>query len=111
MKPITNFSNFEALDVRVGRVVQVEEAATRKPTYRITVDFGPEIGHKISCGAYRSYTKEELLGKQVVAIVNFGPKRMGPEVSDVLILGVPDEHGQTVYLTTASEVPLGVAVF
>ena len=90
MKPVLSFSNFEALDIRVGRIVRVEEAETRKPTYRITVDFGPEIGMKVSCGAFRRYAREELLGKLVVAVINFGPKRMGPETSEVLMLGVPN---------------------
>jgi tRNA-binding protein len=111
MKPMANFSHFEALDMRVGRVVRVEDAATRQPTYRITVDFGPEVGTKVSCGAYRRYTKEELLGKLVIAVVNFGPKEMGPETSEVLILGVPNAKDETIYLTTESEVPLGVEVF
>jgi tRNA-binding protein len=111
MKPMANFSHFEALDMRVGRVVRVEDAATRQPTYRITVDFGPEVGTKVSCGAYRRYTKEELLGKLVIAVVNFGPKKMGPETSEVLILGAPTAKNETIYLTTESEVPLGVEVF
>jgi tRNA-binding protein len=111
MKPITDFANFEALDIRVGRVIRAEEAATRKPTYRITVDFGPEIGVKVSCGAYRHYASEALLGKLVVAVVNFGPKKMGPETSEVLILGVPDANHETIYVTPESEVPLGVAMF
>ena len=111
MKPIAHFSHFEALDIRVGRVVGVEDAATRQPTYRITVDFGPEIGTKVSCGAYRRYTREELLGKLVIAVVNFGPKNMGPETSEVLMLGVPNATHETIYLTTESEVPLGVEVF
>jgi tRNA-binding protein len=82
MEPVASFSNFEALDIRVGRIVRVEDAETRKPTYRITVDFGPEIGMKVPCGAFRRYTKEELLGKLIIAVVNFGPKKMGPETSE-----------------------------
>ena len=110
-KPTADFAHFEALDMRVGRVVRVEDAATRKPTYRITVDFGPELGTKVSCGAFRRYTKEALLGKRVIAVVNFAPKRMGTETSEVLILGVPNGQDETIYLTTESEVPLGVEVF
>jgi len=111
MKLIADFSNFEALDIRVGRVVRVEDAATRKPTYRITVDFGPEIGTKVSCGAYRRYRKEELLGKLIIAVVNFGSKKMGLETSECLILGVPKGNDETVYLTPESGVQLGVEVF
>jgi tRNA-binding protein len=97
--------------MRVGRVVKVEDAQTKKPTYRITVDFGLEIGTRVSCGAYRNYLKEELIGKQVIAVLNFGAKQMGTERSEVLILGVPNEHGETVYLTPQVEVSPGVEVF
>ena len=91
VKPTADFSHFEALDIRVGRVVKVEDAETKKPTYRMTIDFGPDIGTKISCGAYRNYPKDTLLGQQVVAVVNFAPRKMGPEVSEVLVLGVPNK--------------------
>lgn len=111
MKTITDYKNFEALDIRVGKVVNVEDAQTKKPTYRITVDFGSEVGTKVSCGAYRSYTKEELVGKQVIGVVNFAPKKMGLETSEVLILGVPNEKGETIYLTPENEVSPGVSVF
>ena len=111
MKDITSFEHFDALDIRVGKIVNVEDAATKKPTYRITVDFGSGVGLKVSCGAYRNYPKEDLIGKQVVAVVNLGVKQMGPEKSEVLILGVPNEKGETIYLTPQSEVPLGVQVF
>lgn len=110
-KPIANFSNFEALDIRAGRIVKVDDAATKKPTYRLTVDFGSEIGQKLSCGAYRNYPKDQLIGKTVICVTNFGAKKMGPEVSEVLVLGVANEKGETIYLTTESEVPLAGAVF
>src|SRR3989338_7070080 len=106
MTPLAEFKNFEALDIRVGKIVNVEDAQTKKPTYRITVDFGPEIGTKVSCGAYRNYSKEELIGKRVVAVTNLGTKQMGPEKSEVLILGVPNEKGETIYLTPQSNFPL-----
>lgn len=77
----------------------------------MTIDFGNEIGEKISCGAYTNYPKEALLGKYVVGVVNFEPKKMGPEISEVLILGVPDERGETIYLMPESAVSLGVLVF
>lgn len=111
VKPTADFSHFEALDIRVGRVVKVEDAETKKPTYRMTIDFGPDIGTKISCGAYRNYPKDALLGQQVVAVVNFAPRKMGPEVSEVLVLGVPNENGETIYVTPQQPVALGVALF
>jgi tRNA-binding protein len=110
-KPTTEFRNFEALDIRAGRIVQVDDAQTRKPTYRLTIDLGREIGTKVSCGAYRNYAKEALVGKTVVCVVNFGIKKMGPEISEVLVLGIANAAGETVYLTTERSVPLGGAVF
>jgi tRNA-binding protein len=111
LKPPADFSSFDALDIRVGRIVSVEDAKTRKPTWRMTVDFGAEVGLKVSCGAYRNYGKDALAGKQVIGIVNFATKRMGPEISEVLILGVAGEAGGTIYLTPERDVPPGTLVF
>lgn len=111
MKPTADYSHFEVLDIRVGRIVKVEDAATRKPTYRLTIDFGSEIGIKVSCGAYRNYASADLLGKQIIGIVNFAEKKMGPEVSQVLVLGVPNENGETIYLMPQTDVLPGAKVF
>ncbi len=110
-KNLADYSSFAALDVRVGSILAVEDAATKKPTYRLTIDFGADVGVKRSCGAYRGYPKEFLVGRQVVAVVNFGTKKMGPEVSEVLVLGVPGPDGETVFLTPERTVALGVEVF
>jgi tRNA-binding protein len=110
-KPTAEFASFAALDIRVGKIVAVADAATKKPTYRMTIDFGPEIGRKISCGAYRNYAPADLIGRQIVAVVNFAPKKMGPEVSECLVLGVPNAAGETIYLTPQRDVAPGVAVF
>lgn len=110
-KPTADFSQFDALDIRVGRIVKVEDAQTKKPTYRMTIDFGGDIGTKVSCGAYRNYAKEALLGRQVLAVVNFAPRRMGPEVSEVLTLGVPGNDGATIFVTPQQEVELGASLF
>lgn len=111
IKKIAEYNSFAALDIRIGKVIAVEDSETKKPTYRMTVDFGPQVGLKKSCGAYRNYSKDYLVGKQVVGIINFGPKKMGPEVSEVLILGVPNARGETIFLAPESEVDLGVEVF
>ena len=111
MKKIAAYASFEDLDIRVGRVLVVEDARTRKPTYRLTIDFGPEIGVKRSCGAYRSYAPEALVGRQVIAVVNLGPKQMGPEISEVFVLGVDNDAGQVIFLTTESDVPPGNPVY
>jgi tRNA-binding protein len=111
IKPTADFEHFAALDIRAGKIVKVEDARTKKPTYRLTIDFGPEVGSKISCGAYRNYAKEALLGKTAVCVINFAAKKMGPEISEVLVLGIADATGETIYLTTERNVPLGGAVF
>ena len=87
------------------------ESLTKKPTYRLRIDFGPEVGEKVSCGAYRNYPREDLLGKQVVCIINFPPLKMGPEVSEVLVLGVENDKGETIYLAPQADVALGTHVF
>ncbi len=111
IKPTAEFAHFDALDIRAGRIVAVEDAQTRKPTYKLTIDFGADIGTKVSCGAYRNYAKQTLLGKTVICVVNFGVKKMGPEISEVLVLGAANGAGETIYLTTEQDVPLGAAVF
>ncbi len=108
--PIT-FEDFALVDMRIGRIVAVEDSLAKKPTYRFTLDFGPEIGEKKSCAALTNYTREELLGQLVVAVVNFPPKKMGPEVSEVLILGVPGRQGGVIRLQPERDVELGSRVF
>ncbi len=108
----TDFSNFSSLDVRVGTIVKAKPAQTNKPTYRMTIDFGPEIGMKISCGAYTNYSIDSLPGKRVVGIVNFAPRKMGPELSEVLVLGVHDPNSSgTLFLTVDKEAPNGSKIF
>lgn len=111
-KSQADFGCFSALDIRVGQIVSAEPANTNKPTYRITLDFGNTIGKRVSCGAYTNYKLEELTGKQVIAIINFAVKKMGPEISEVLILGVPDPQGLgTLFLTVDKNAKIGSAVF
>lgn len=111
LKATADFDHFANLDLRVGRILAVEDAATKKPTYRLRIDFGAEVGIKVSCGAFRNYAPEALIGQQVIGVVNFAARKMGPETSEVLVLGVPDEAGQTIFLTPKSAVQPGVAVF
>ncbi len=110
MKPTAQPGSFDDLDIRIGRVVSAQEARTRKPTYRMVIDFGAELGTKVSCGAYRNYAADDLVGRLVVAVVNLGTKQMGPEMSEVLVLGVTKPDGGTTALEPESEVSLGSAV-
>lgn len=92
---MAEFSDFLKLDIRVGKIISVEDfPEARKPAYKIRIDFGPEIGlKKTSAQLTELYSKEELNGKQVVAIVNFPPKQVGSFFSEVLILGALNEKG------------------
>jgi len=104
---------FAALDLRVGTIVSFEPfPEARKPAYKLTIDFGHELGQKRSSAQLTvHYTAEELVGKQIVAVVNFPPKRIAGFPSEVLVLGVPDENGDTVLLAPESAVRDGVRVY
>ena len=104
-----SYAEFERVDVRVGRIVGIEDfPAARKPAYKLRIDFGGEIGvKKSSAQATKHYSKEQLMNRLVVAVVNFPPKQIGPYVSEVLTLGVPDGDGGVVLLVPEQDVPLG----
>ena len=106
------YSDFEKVDVRVGRIVTVEDfPQARKPAYKLSIDFGPEIGIKRSSAQVTNYSKEELLGKLVMGVVNFPPRQIGPFFSEVLTLGVPDSNGDVILLSPTKEVALGGRMF
>lgn len=92
---MSTYDDFSNVDIRVGAIVAVDDfPEARKPAYKITIDFGSEIGTKRSSAQLvKHYTKEALIGKKVLGVVNFPPRQIGPFVSEVLTLGVPDsEH-------------------
>ncbi len=95
--------------MRVGVVTAVEEfPEARRPAYKLQIDFGPEVGVKRSSAQItRHYGPAELVGRRVVAVVNFAPRQIGPFMSEVLTLGVPDEDGNVILLRPTHEVPLG----
>lgn len=110
---MVTIDDFQKLDIRAGTIIEVEDfPEARKPTYKLKIDFGPEVGIKQSCAQLTAnYTKEQLLGKQVLGVVNFPPRQIGPTISEVLTLGVPDEKGVCVLVTIDSRVSPGVKLY
>ena len=103
-----DFDQFLAVDMRVGRVTAVDDfPEARKPAWKLTVDFGPEVGVKRSSAQVKNYGREELEGRLVVAVVNFPPRQIGPFMSEVLCLGASDEDGNVILLAPDADVPLG----
>jgi tRNA-binding protein len=108
-----SYAEFEKVDIRVGRITRAEPfPQARKPAIKLWVDFGPGIGEKRSSAQLTAhYTPEGLVGRQVLAVVNFPPRQIGPVLSEVLVLGVPDENGQVVLIGPGHDVPLGGKLF
>lgn len=107
-----SFDDFLKIDMRVGRVIRAEEfPEARKPAWKIWIDFGPEVGEKRASAQITNYSREELEGRLVVAVVNFSPRQIGPFVSEVLVLGAPDEQGRVILVHPDAEVPLGRRIF
>lgn len=102
---MATFEDFLKLDIRVGRVLKVLDfPEARKRAYKLEIDFGPEIGVKWSSAQITAhYSKEELVGRLVLGVVNFPPRQIGPFMSEVLTLGVPDENGEVVLIEPENE--------
>ena len=104
-----SFDDFLAVDIRVGTIIGVDDfPEARKPAWKLQIDFGAEIGvKKSSAQITKHYDRDALMGKQVVAVVNFPPRQIGPFMSEVLTLGVPDADGAVVLLAPDLSVPDG----
>jgi tRNA-binding protein len=107
------FADFERIDIRVGRILRAEAfPEARKPACKLQIDFGPEIGiRKSSAQLPARYRLDELEGRLVMAVVNFPPRQIGPFMSEVLTLGVPDATGAVVLVVPDMDVPLGGKLF
>ena len=108
-----SFDDFLKVDIRVGKVVEAEEfPEARKPAYKMKIDFGPDIGiKKTSAQITKHYSPDDLVGRLVMAVVNFPPRQIGPVMSEVLVLGVPDADGEVILLAPDQTVPLGGRLF
>ena len=107
--PQIAFDDFLKVDIRVGRIVAVEPfPQARKPAFKLTVDFGSDIGTKRSSAQITvNHTPEDLVGTLVLAVVNFPPRQIGPFLSEVLTLGVPDANGDVMLIRPDRDVPVG----
>lgn len=107
------YTDFEKVDIRVGKIIKVEDTeGLRISCYKMTIDFGSEIGEKISLGQYtKNYTKEDLINKLMMGVVNFEPKKIGPYTSEVLTLGFEDENGGVVLAIPDQDIPLGTRMY
>ena len=103
------FDDFKKLDIRVGRIIEAEDyPEARNPSYKIKVDFGNGIGiKKSSVQLVTNYTKEDLKGKLVLAVVNFPPKQIGSFMSEILVLGVPGKNGHCILAAPEKDVGIG----
>jgi len=107
--PQITYDDFQRVDIRVGTIVEAQPfPEARKPAYRLVVDFGPVIGTRRSSAQLpANYRLEDLVGRQVMAVVNFPPRQIGPVRSEVLVLGFPDEKGDVVLAALERPVPNG----
>lgn len=112
-EPQIAFSDFLKVDIRVGTIVSAESfPQARKPAYRLAIDFGAAIGvKKSSAQITKHYEPENLVGRQVAAVVNFPPRQIGPFISEVLTLGFPDAEGEVVLIGPSQAVPNGGRLF
>lgn len=103
------FDDFQKVDIRIGQVTAADPfPEARKPAYKLTIDFGPDIGvRRSSAQITRHYTPDQLVGRKVAAVVNFAPRQIGPFMSEVLTLGFPDADGEVVLVGVDRDAPLG----
>jgi tRNA-binding protein len=110
---LLSYTEFQRVDIRVGRIVDAQAfPEARKPAYKLWIDFGESLGvKKSSAQLTKHYTTTDLLNRLVLAVVNFPPRQIGPFISEVLTLGVPDEQGEVVLVAPGQETPLGGRLF
>jgi len=109
---MATMDDFRKLDIRVGKIMEVEDyPQARKPSYKMRIDFGSEIGIKQSIGQFTHYTKEELKNRLIAGVVNLPPFQIGPIFSEALTLGFPDEQGKAILVVPDKIVPLGGKLF
>ncbi len=113
MAETVTYSDFEQIDIRVGTIVDAQLfPEARKPAFKLVIDFGPELGTRRSSAQLTvHYKPDQLIGRQVCAVVNFPPRQIGPLISEVLTLGMPDGDGAVVLVKPDFKVPNGGKLF
>ncbi len=113
MTETISFDDFQKVDVRVGEIIAAEPyPEARKPAIKLQIDFGPEIGVKKSSAQITvHYSPEQLVGRRVLAVINFPPRQIGKFMSEVLTLGVPDAQGEVVLIAPDQDTPIGGRLF
>ena len=108
-----SFADFQKVDIRVGTIIDAQPyPEARRPAYKLWVDFGAEIGQrKSSAQVTENYQIEDLIGRQVAAVVNFPPKQIGRFMSEILVLGFPDEKGKVVLIQPSKQIPNGARLY
>jgi tRNA-binding protein len=106
---MATFDDFQELDIRVGEILEVEDfPESKNPSYKLKINFGNDIGIKKSCAQLvKNYSKKDLKNKKVLCVVNFPPRQIGPAISEVLTLGVPDEDNNCILIKPDKDVPVG----
>jgi tRNA-binding protein len=106
---MATFDDFQKLAIRVGKIISIDDfPEAKKPAYKLKIDFGKEIGVKKSTAQLvKNYKKEDLQDKLILCVVNFPPRQVGPTISEVLVLGVPDKDGRCVLIRPEIDVPIG----
>lgn len=110
---MATYDDFEKVDIRVGKILEVQDfPEAKKPAFKLLIDFGSEIGTKKSSAQLpNNYSKDELVGKLVLGVVNFPPRQIGPVRSEVLTLGIPDSNDDCILITPDKNVPIGGKLF
>lgn len=106
---MATIDDFQKLEIRVGQIIDIQDfPEARKPAYKLTIDFGPEVGIKKSSAQITArYSKEDVLNRQVLCVTNFPPRQVGPFLSEVLTLGVTDENDEVILIKPDADAPLG----
>ena len=110
---MAEFNDFQKLDIRIGKIVEVNDFPEAKnPSYKLKINFGEKIGIKKSCAQLtENYSKEELKNKKILGIINFPSRQIGPFISEVLTLGVPDENEKCILIKPDKDAPIGAKLY